>query len=220
VQRLLASKQLADARKALITSGVVIIFQFAMFLTIGVGLWAYYNGQKFDVADSVFPKFIIEVMPPGMTGLVIAALLAAAMSTVSGALNSLSAATTHDIYLPLKGRPQNDPSAFKAARVFTLMWAAILIGGALLYRQQGTPVVVIALAIASFTYGGLLGAFAQWDAGRHHGDDIRGLREQPESPVPLPRTAGRHRLALVRPDRHYDHLCRRCIVLFHRREAR
>jgi SSS family transporter len=177
VQRLLASKQLADARKALITSGVVIIFQFAMFLTIGVGLWAYYNGQKFDVADSVFPKFIIEVMPPGMTGLVIAALLAAAMSTVSGALNSLSAATTHDIYLPLKGRPQNDPSAFKAARVFTLMWAAILIGGALLYRQQGTPVVVIALAIASFTYGGLLGAFALalfWDRARQR-DAITGM---------------------------------------------
>ena len=177
VQRLLASKHLVDARKALITSGVVIIFQFALFLTIGIGLWAYYNGQKFEIADSVFPKFIIEGMPPGMTGLVIAALLAAAMSTVSGALNSLSAATTHDIYLPLKGRPQNDPSAFKAARVFTLMWAAILIGGALLYRQQGTPVVVIALAIASFTYGGLLGAFALalfWDRARQR-DAITGM---------------------------------------------
>ena len=159
VQRLLASRKLVDARKALITSGVVIILQFAMFLAIGIGLWAYYNGQKFDVADSIFPKFIIEGMPPGMTGLVIAALLAAAMSTVSGALNSLSAATTHDIYLPLKKLPPDHPSAFKMARRFTLMWAAILVGGALLYRQQGTPVVVIALAIASFTYGGLLGAF-------------------------------------------------------------
>lgn len=159
VQRLLASQNLADARKALITSGVVVVLQFALFLTIGIGLWAYYDAQKFSPADSVFPKFIIEGMPPGLTGLVIAALLAAAMSTVSGALNSLSAATTHDIYLPLKGRPHDHPSAFKAARMFTLMWAAILIGGALLYREQGTPVVVIALAIASFTYGGLLGAF-------------------------------------------------------------
>lgn len=159
VQRLLASQKLEDARKALIGSGIVIIAQFAMFLMIGLGLWAYYNGQTFAVADSIFPKFIIEGMPQGMTGLVIAALLAAAMSTVSGALNSLSAATTHDIYLPLKGLPADHPKAFKAARAFTLMWAAILIGGALLYREQGTPVVVIALAIASFTYGGLLGAF-------------------------------------------------------------
>jgi SSS family transporter len=159
VQRLLASQKLKDARKALIGSGIVIIFQFALFLAIGIGLWAYYNEQKFPVADAIFPKFIIEGMPPGMTGLVIAALLAAAMSTVSGALNSLSAASVHDIYLPLKGLPQNHPSAFKAARTFTLIWAAILVGGALLYREQGTPVVVIALAIASFTYGGLLGAF-------------------------------------------------------------
>ncbi|HET9426006.1 MAG TPA: sodium:solute symporter, partial [Gemmatimonadaceae bacterium] len=159
VQRLLASQKLQDARKALIGSGIVIIFQFALFLLIGIGLWAYYNEQKFPVADAIFPKFIIEGMPPGMTGLVIAALLAAAMSTVSGALNSLSAASTHDIYLPMKGLPQNHPSGFKAARFFTLVWAAILIGGALLYREQGTPVVVIALAIASFTYGGLLGTF-------------------------------------------------------------
>jgi Na+/proline symporter len=98
-------------------------------------------------------------MPPGLTGLVIAAILAAAMSTVSGALNSLSAATTHDIYLPLTGRRSDDPAAFKAGKFFVLVWAVILIGGALLYDAQGTPVVVVALAIASFTYGGLLGAF-------------------------------------------------------------
>ncbi|HEU5174383.1 MAG TPA: sodium:solute symporter [Gemmatimonadaceae bacterium] len=177
VQRLLASHNLADARKALITSGVVIILQFALFLLIGIGLWAYYRGAAFPTADAIFPKFIIEGMPPGMTGLVIAALLAAAMSTVSGALNSLSAASTHDIYLPLKGRKADDPSAFRAARTFTLIWAAILIGGALLYREQGTPVVVIALAIASFTYGGLLGAFflaLSWKRARQR-DAITGM---------------------------------------------
>src|SRR5918992_3918963 len=148
VQRLLASTNLRDARRALIGSGVVVILQFALFLIIGIGLYVFYRASAFPTPDAIFPRFIIEVMPPGLTGLVIAAILAAAMSTVSGALNSLSAATTHDIYLPLKGRPQNDPSAFKAARMFTLMWAAILIGGALLYRETGTPVVVIALAIA------------------------------------------------------------------------
>jgi Na+/proline symporter len=90
---------------------------------------------------------------------VVAAILAAAMSTVSGSLNSLAAATTHDIYLPLSGREANDAAVFKAARLFTLVWAVILIGGALLYKQQGTPVVQVALSIASFTYGGLLGGF-------------------------------------------------------------
>jgi solute:Na+ symporter, SSS family len=159
VQRLLASTNLRDARRALIGSGVVVILQFALFLVIGVGLWVFYRGEVFRTPDAIFPRFIIEVMPPGLTGLVIAAILAAAMSTVSGALNSLSAATTHDIYLPLRKRALDGREQLRIGRRFTLMWAVILIGGAMLYRQQGTPVVVVALAIASFTYGGLLGAF-------------------------------------------------------------
>jgi Na+/proline symporter len=98
-------------------------------------------------------------MPPGLTGLVIAAILAAAMSTVSGSLNSLAAATTHDIYLPLTGRSADDPRLLRTGKLFTAAWAVVLIGGAMLYRAQGTPVVTVALSIASFTYGGLLGGF-------------------------------------------------------------
>ena len=159
VQRLLASANLRDARRALIGSGIVVIAQFALFLVIGVGLHAFYQGQAFAKPDEIFPRFIVEVMPPGLTGLVIAAILAAAMSTVSGALNSLSAATTHDLYLPLSGRRPDDAGLLRISKLFVLVWAVILIGGALLYDAQGTPVVVVALAIASFTYGGLLGTF-------------------------------------------------------------
>ena len=159
VQRLLASESLADARKALIGSGLAVIFQFALFLFIGLGLWAFYQGRTFATPDEIFPTFIVEVMPPGLTGLVIAAILAAAMSTVSGSLNSLAAATTHDIYLPLSKRRADDPGLLRVGKLFTLMWAVVLIGGAMLYRAQGTPVVTVALSIASFTYGGLLGGF-------------------------------------------------------------
>ena len=159
VQRLLASEHLADARKALIGSGIVVMAQFALFLVIGLGLWAFYQGQTFTTPDEIFPKFIVEVMPPGLTGLVIAAILAAAMSTVSGSLNSLAAATTHDIYLPLSGRSADDPGLLRVGKLFTLLWALVLIGGAMMYRAQGTPVVTVALSIASFTYGGLLGGF-------------------------------------------------------------
>jgi solute:Na+ symporter, SSS family len=159
VQRLLASSTLRDARKALIGSGIAVIIQFTLFLVIGLGLWSFYEARTFAAADAIFPQFIIEVMPPGLTGLVIAAILAAAMSTVSGSLNSLSAAATHDIYLPLTKRSLSETEKLAVGRRFTLMWAAVLIGGALLYRAQGTPVVIIALRIASFTYGGLLGGF-------------------------------------------------------------
>jgi SSS family transporter len=159
VQRLLASSSLRDARRSLIGSGIAVILQFSLFLIIGIGLFAYYEGRTFARPDEIFPRFIVEVMPPGLTGLVIAAILAAAMSTVSGALNSLSAATTHDIYLPLTGRRADDPGVLRVGKIFTLVWAVILVGGALLYRAQGTPVVVVALSVASFTYGGLLGGF-------------------------------------------------------------
>ncbi|HEY9515595.1 MAG TPA: sodium:solute symporter [Gemmatimonadaceae bacterium] len=159
VQRLLAAPSLRGARRALIGSGVAVIFQFLLFLMIGVGLYAYYQAQSFASPDAIFPTFIVDVMPPGLTGLVVAAILAAAMSTVSGSLNSLSAATTHDLYLPLTGRHADDPSVLRTGKLFTLLWAIVLIGGALLYNQEGTPVVIVALSIASFTYGGLLGGF-------------------------------------------------------------
>jgi Na+/proline symporter len=144
---------------SLIGSGFVVFAQFTLFLIIGIGLFSFYNGETFARPDAIFPRFIIEVMPSGMTGLVIAAILAAAMSTVSGALNSLAAASLHDIYLPLTKRKADDPGILRVSKILTLVWAAILIGGALLYKDEGTPVVTIALSVASFTYGGLLGAF-------------------------------------------------------------
>jgi SSS family solute:Na+ symporter len=158
VQRLLTANSLRDARRALIGSGIAVITQFALFLSIGLGLWAYYEARVFPAPDRIFPTFIIEGMPPGLTGLVIAAILAAAMSTVSGSLNALAAATLHDLYAPLRGAPTGAES-LRLSRLFTLGWAVVLVGGALLYRAEGTPVVVIALSIASFTYGGLLGGF-------------------------------------------------------------
>jgi SSS family transporter len=159
VQRLLASSSESDARKALIGSGIAVIMQFALFLVIGVGLFVYYNARKFAVPDSIFPTFVVDVMPPGLTGLVVAAILAASMSTLSGSINSLAAATVHDIWLPLTRGEKDEKKTFRMARVFSLVWGIGLLGAALLYRQQGTPVVVVALSIASFTYGALLGGF-------------------------------------------------------------
>jgi SSS family solute:Na+ symporter len=159
VQRLLTSRSLTEARRALIGSGVAVIVQFALFLMIGIGLWAFYDGAAFPAPDRIFPAFIINEMPPVMTGIVIAAILAAAMSTVSGSLNALAAATVHDLWAPLRGGLPDGPAQLRASRLFTVAWAVVLIGGALLYRAEGTPVVVIALSIASFTYGGLLGGF-------------------------------------------------------------
>ncbi|MGH7574778.1 MAG: sodium:solute symporter [Longimicrobiales bacterium] len=161
VQRLLAARSLADARRAVITSGFVVIGQFALFLVVGIALFAYYQGRTFDPVDEVFPRFIVEGLPPGLSGLIVAGIIAAMMSTVSSSLNSLASAATHDIYAPLAGRVGDEEHLFKVGRRFTLAWAVVLVGGAMLFElaRQDTPIVVVALSIASFTYGGLLGGF-------------------------------------------------------------
>lgn len=159
VQRLLASRSLKDGQRALIGSGFVVFAQFTLFLMVGIGLFAFYHGRTFATSDAIFPTFILEQMPPGLVGLIVAAILAATMSTHSGAINSLAAATTHDIYIPLFKKQPNDAATLRFGKLSALAWGVVLTGGALLYKEQGTPVVVIALSIASFTYGALLGGF-------------------------------------------------------------
>jgi len=160
VQRLLSARNLRDGQKAIIGSGIVVFIQFALFLMIGLGLWAFYQGRIFPATDQIFPTFIIDRMPPGLVGLIIAAVIAATMSTHSGAINSLAAATTHDIYLPLTRRAADAPETLKMGKLFALIWGVVLTAGALAFPQEtNTPVVVVALGIASFTYGGLLGGF-------------------------------------------------------------
>jgi SSS family solute:Na+ symporter len=160
VQRLMSSRSLKDAQRAIIGSGFVVFVQFFLFLSIGLGLWVFYRAQPFPATDLIFPTFILEHMPQGLVGLIVAAIVAATMSTHSGAINSLAGATTHDIYLPLTGRSVDDPQTLKMGRMFALVWGVVLTLGALLFPQDTkTPVVVVALGIASFTSGGLLGGF-------------------------------------------------------------
>jgi solute:Na+ symporter, SSS family len=159
VQRLLSSRSLRDAQRAIVGSGLVVFLQFTLFLTVGLGLWAWFGERSFDSSDQVFATFIVERMPRGLLGLIVAAVIAATMSTHSGAINSLAATTTHDIYLPLTGRSPEDPRALRAGRIFALCWGVVLTLGALLFEEGRTPVVEVALSIASFTTGALLGGF-------------------------------------------------------------
>ena len=159
VQRMLSARSLRDAQKAIIGSGIVVIVLMTLFLTVGIGLWTYFAGRPFDSPDAIFPTFILERMPHGMIGLLVASILAATMSTHSGAINSLAATTTHDIYVPLFKKAPNEAATFRAGRWFALAWGVALTFGALLFPEGRTPVVEIALSIASFTQGALLGGF-------------------------------------------------------------
>lgn len=178
VQRLLTVKTLPGAQRALIWSGVIVMFQFAIFLFVGLLLYAYYGGAPLaDLgvlkADEIFPKFIIERMPTGLSGLIIAGLLAAAMSTLSGSVNSLALVTMADIYLPRARAPVTGERQLALSRRFTLLWSTVLVGVAIFFIYAGSKVLVeIALGVASFTYGGLLGLFLLGRLSRRvHGDE-------------------------------------------------
>ncbi len=162
VQRLLATRSLRDARTALVGSGVVVIAQFALFLLVGAALWAAFPAGRAMRGDEVFPQFIVTHLGGGLAGLAVAGLLAAAMSTHASAINSLASATTHDYYAPLTGQrgpAADDRRLLRAGRLFSLGWGVVLVLGALLVRERQAPVVVVALSIASLTYGPLLAAF-------------------------------------------------------------
>lgn len=164
VQRLLTCRSLQDSRKAIVASGFIVMAQFALFLIVGLMLWAHYGGKTAqDMGltrnDEVYPKFIIDGLPPGVTGLILAGILAAAMSTLSSSLNALASATMSDLVQRFSKRAIAGAEALKAGRWITLGWSVVFIGFACAFRNTENPVVELGLAIASFTYGGLLGAF-------------------------------------------------------------
>jgi SSS family transporter len=159
VQRLLATRSLRDARLALVGSGIAVFAEFTLFLLVGVAIWAAAPETRTLAGDAIFPTFVTTHLKGGLGGLVVAGVLAAAMGSTASALNSLASSTTHDYYAPLAHRIGDDTHLLRVGRLFTLAWAVILVGGALLFRSRNTPVVVVALSIASLTYGALLGAF-------------------------------------------------------------
>jgi len=159
VQRLLAAKGLKDAQRALIGSGVVIIAQFALFLLVGTSLWLAGADDGVMRSDAIYPTFVITKLPTGLAGLVVAGILAAAMSSHASAVNSLASASTHDFYAPLTGR--HDPAHLLwVGRWLTMLWTAVLVTGAIAFiGDRDTPVVQLALSVASLTYGSLLGTY-------------------------------------------------------------
>ena len=169
VQRLLATHNLTDARRALVGSGILVFFQFGLFLLVGTMLWAAGADDPSLASDALFPTFAVAQLPPGLSGIVVAGLLAAAMSTLASSLNSLASATTYDFYAPIT-KKDDQGHLLKIGRWATVAWAVVLAGIALSFRSTDTPVVELALSIASITYGALLGTYIL-------GGTVRGSRQ-------------------------------------------
>ncbi|MBI2686380.1 MAG: sodium/solute symporter [Acidobacteria bacterium] len=161
VQRLLSARSQEDSRLALFGSWFVIFFQFALFLVIGLILYVYYQdtGRAAPaIPDRIYPQFIWEFLPAGVAGLVMAAILAAAMSNLSAALNSLASTTVMDFWKPLARVQRTESDYLRIARWVTVFWGAVLLVIAFLARHVQS-VLEYGLGIASIVYGALLGTF-------------------------------------------------------------
>ena len=160
IQRLLACGDLSKARKALVTSGFLVFLQISLFLFVGLSLYVYYGGASvaalgIDKADEIVLKFINEVVPPGVAGLIIAGLFAAAMSTLSSSLAALSSTTLFDLMPKLADRHDS----IRTSRILVVIWTLVFIVFAVSFTSTDSLIIELGLGIAGFTYGGLLGAF-------------------------------------------------------------
>ncbi len=168
VQRYLCARSQRDASRALVTSGLVVLVQFTMFLALGVALALFYRQvqpQQFERPDEVFAAFIVHQLPVGLVGLTLAAVFSAAMSTLSSSLNSSAAAAVNDFYLPWKYRGSHADEAdatglLGVSRTMTVGFGIVQIVIGIGASYVSTSVVGDALAIAGFTAGILLGIFA------------------------------------------------------------
>ena len=150
VQRVLGTKNLNEAKKAMIGSGLFVLLQFTIFLFAGSIIYLLMEGLEIE-RDREFTTFIVNYLPVGLKGLLLAGVLSAAMSTLSSSINSLASSTVADWMRGVK--------SVKQSQLISMAWGGILILIALLFDESESAIVIVGLQIASFTYGGLLGLF-------------------------------------------------------------
>jgi solute:Na+ symporter, SSS family len=159
VQRLLAARDQRDSRRALLASGVIILAQFTVFLLIGVLLFVFAQHTPLLAAgertDRILPMFLVREMPVGLAGLLLASIVAVAMSNASGSLNSLAASSILD-FSRLRGRSTEPGKFLRLSRRMTLFWGLVLTGFGLM---KWGPLLEAGLTVASLPFGSLLGLF-------------------------------------------------------------
>jgi SSS family transporter len=161
VQRLLAAKNFAESRKALLVSGVIILVQFTVFLLIGVMLFVFAQRSPLlapgESADRILPLFLAREMPVGLAGILLASIVAMAMSNASGSLNSLAASSVLD-FSRLRGVGIDaDPARLlRLSRRMTLLWGLVFMAFGLV---TWGPLLETGLTVASLPFGCLLGLF-------------------------------------------------------------
>jgi SSS family transporter len=163
VQLLLAARKRRESQAALLSSGLVILLQFALFLVVGVALFAFYTHfpppNPFARADQIFPAFVVTQLPRGLAGLLIAAIIAAGMANLSAAFNSLASSSVMDFYKPFVRPNAGEKHYLAVSRGMVLVWGGVLVAIALVVQYLQGSALELALTVASVPYGSMLGIF-------------------------------------------------------------
>ncbi len=163
VQRYLSARSQKEAGRALALSGLVVCGQFALFLLIGVALAGFYHlfppETSFAKTDQVFPRFIVDHLPIGVKGIVVAAVFSAAMSTLSSSLNASAAAAVNDFYTPWQKERPSAERLLRVSRGLTVAFGLVQIGVALVGQLLWKSAVESVMTIAGFASGVILGVF-------------------------------------------------------------
>jgi len=179
VQRMLTAETYKQSRRSLITAGVMDIPIVFAFCFIGILLYAYYQvdpTHKPESPNQIFGSYILNVLPVGIRGLVLAGVFATAMGSLSAALNALATSLTNDWYLPYFGAGKSESHHVAAARWFTALFAffMIIIAGFFAYATVKDPnvrIIPVVLGIAGFILGPMLGVFLLGMLTRNRGSD-------------------------------------------------
>jgi solute:Na+ symporter, SSS family len=161
VQRTLAAKNIGDAKKSYLLMGFVAFFIYLFFIVMGVLFYSYYDGKPFENSNLIILIFANDYGVPGLMGIIAAAVMAASMSSLDSALNSLSTISTLDVYKKYFVKDKTDLHYLQATRVFTLIWALIIIVPAIMYHLHSVgSILEILTKVGSFFVGAQLAMFA------------------------------------------------------------
>jgi len=160
VQRVLSCADESGARKAMVWSGIIVFFQIALFLLAGLFIAQLFGDRYFAKPDEIMPAFIIENVPSGIRGLMLAGILSAAMSTLSSTINSLSASTAIDI-LRIDKKNLSREKQLRCSKLISLFWAVVLISTATLFNNTQSSLIELGLSVSSLVYGGVLAIFLE-----------------------------------------------------------
>jgi SSS family transporter len=160
VQRLLSADSPKSAARGLVLSGVIVFAQFALFLLIGAMLFAYHQHYPLTVAlprnDAILPRFIVDHLPHGLVGFIVAAIVAAALSP---SINAMAATTVNDFYLRYVRTAPSEAYLLRLSKRLTILWGLVQLVVALGAQWLDQGVLDAGLSVLSLTTGPVLGAF-------------------------------------------------------------